>query len=55
MLAAVTAQIVSDEGQIIDGSPTVDGSEVVFKLKGSSREMIGQDGADRSDCGDTEL
>lgn len=42
MLAAVTAQIVSDEGQIIDGSPTVDGSEVVFKLKGSSREMIGK-------------
>lgn len=41
-LGAVTAQIVSDEGQIIDGSPTVDGSEVVFKLKGSSREMIGK-------------
>ena len=42
MLGAVTAQIVSDEGQILEGSPAVDGSELVFKLKGSSREMIGK-------------
>ena len=41
-LGAVTAQIASDEGQILEGSPAVDGSEVVFKLKGSSKEMIGK-------------
>lgn len=41
-LGAVTAQIASDEGQILEGSPAVDGSEVVFKLKGSSRKMIGK-------------
>ena len=41
-LGAVTAQIVSDEGKILDGSPAVDGSELVFKLKGSSKEMIGR-------------
>ncbi len=40
-IGSITAQIVSDEGQILD-SAAVDGMNLVLRLKGSSKNMIGK-------------
>ena len=40
-IGSITAQIVSDEGQILD-SAAVDGMNLVLRLKGSSKNMVGK-------------
>ena len=40
-IGSTTAQIISDEGQILD-SAAVDGMNLVLRLKGSSKNMIGK-------------
>ena len=40
-IGRITAQIVSDEGQILD-SAAVDGMNLVLRLKGSSKNMVGK-------------
>ena len=40
-IGRITAQIISDEGQILD-SAAVDGMNLVLRLKGSSKNMIGK-------------
>ncbi len=40
-IGSITAQIISDEGQILD-SAAVDGMNLVLRLKGSSKNMIGK-------------
>ena len=40
-IGSITAQIISDEGQILD-SVTVDGMNLVLCLKGSSKGMVGK-------------
>ena len=40
-IGSITAQIISDEGQILD-SAAVDGMNLVFRLKGSSKNMVGK-------------
>ena len=40
-IGSITAQIISDEGQILD-SAAVDGMNLVLRLKGSSKNMVGK-------------
>ena len=40
-IGSITAQIVSDEGQILD-SAAVDGMNLALRLKGSSKNMVGK-------------
>ena len=40
-IGSITAQIVSDEGQILD-SAAVDGMNLVLRLKGGSKNMVGK-------------
>ncbi len=40
-IGSTTAQIISDEGQILD-SAAVDGMNLVLRLKGSSKNMVGK-------------
>ena len=40
-IGRITAQIISDEGQILD-SAAVDGMNLVLRLKGSSKNMVGK-------------
>ncbi|MEI3180902.1 MAG: hypothetical protein V8S93_10185 [Lachnospiraceae bacterium] len=40
-IGSITAQIVSDEGQILD-SAAVDGMNLVLRLKGSSKNIVGK-------------
>ena len=40
-IGSITAQIISDEGQLLD-SAAVDGMNLVLRLKGSSKNMVGK-------------